>query len=279
MHDCFPLCAQRIAGLSDEVCELHTQKDTLHAQLASQHKLLRDQGAERERLESKLKQQAAQLQAAQLQAAQLQAAQLQAAQLAAGATMPKAALPAAKLPASAGSDGNLAATVAALQQEMFALRHAVQPAPAPALAAAPPSNTSSLPAAMLPTPSVPSTGALPPLQQQSLLSSQPPAIERSASAPADLVTADSADGAAVRTSRSRRGGRGKGNKGKAAAAMAAAEAALSGVKENASCNANTMTSSTNGMAFMQGCHASAQVVNWQLAQQPQRNVMAQRSSA
>ena len=71
----------------------------------------------------------------------------------------------------------------------------------------------------------------------------------------------------------------KGNKGKAAAAMAAAEAALSGVKENASCNANTMTSSTNGMAFMQGCHASAQVVNWQLAQQPQRNVMAQRSSA
>ena len=264
VHDCFPLCAQRIAGLSDEVCELHTQKDTLHAQLASQHKLLRDQGAERERLESKLKQ---------------QAAQLQAAQLAAGATMPKTALPAAKLPASAGSDGNLAATVAALQQEMFALRHAVQPAPAPALAAAPPSNTSSLPAAMLPTPSVPSTGALPPLQQQSLLSSQPPAIERSASAPADLVTADGADGAAVRTSRSRRGGRGKGNKGKAAAAMAAAEAALSGVKENASCNANTMTSSTNGMAFMQGCHASAQVVNWQLAQQPQRNVMAQRSSA
>ena len=274
VHDCFPLCAQRIAGLSDEVCELHTQKDTLHAQLASQHKLLRDQGAERERLESKLKQQAAQLQAAQLQAAQLQAAQL-----AAGATMPKAALPAAKLPASAGSDGNLAATVAALQQEMFALRHAVQPAPAPALAAAPPSNASSLPAAMLPTPSVPSTGALPPLQQQSLLSSQPPAIERSASAPADLVTADGADGAAVRTSRSRRGGRGKGNKGKAAAAMAAAEAALSGVKENASCNANTMTSSANGMAFMQGCHASAHVVNWQLAQQPQRNVMAQRSSA
>ena len=250
---------QRLAALGDEVCDLHLQKDQLHAQLASQHTLLCEQHSEREKLEAKLKQALqrghampqpamptqvmpsqslapsaaappssmapAAAPSSALPGARLPSANLPSANLP-SANLPSANLPSANLPSA--NEGALAATVAALQQEMFALRHAVQP---PAQAAS---------AGLLPLPPAAAQAAAPPppagLPMGGL--AQPPLFERSASAPAsaaafqDAGMVDGGAEGAVRTSRSRRGGRGKGNK----ANKAAVAEALATVKENAPSN-------------------------------------------
>lgn len=131
------------------------------------------------------------------------------------------------------------ATLASLQNELAALRIAVnQPASAHGGLPLPPA------AMMQPAASAPAALPLPtPIDQQ------PPLLLRAASAPAPSLLFGGADGSidaeangtepgAVRTHRSRRGGRGKGHKGKSAEARAAAEAALAASKENAALNGN-----------------------------------------
>ena len=109
----------RVAALSDEVCDLHVQKDASSHQLAAQQKAWREQRAECERLEARLLARSAN------------------ASVATGST-PVASIkaPPAQLPqprpardthlgVNTGEAPNIVAAVAALQQEMVALRSTV----------------------------------------------------------------------------------------------------------------------------------------------------------
>ena len=111
----------RVAALSDEVCDLHVQKDASSHQLAAQQKAWREQRAECERLEACLL----------ARTANASVATGVGSTPAASFKAPPAQLPPpppasdAHLGVHTGEAPNLVAAVAALQQEMVALRSTV----------------------------------------------------------------------------------------------------------------------------------------------------------
>ena len=203
----------RLGKLSDEVCDLHEQKDGMGQQLAAQQRAWFAQRAECERLEARLRARdvAASMPQAPAVMAPTRSGSFNVMPPPAAAfapPLPPMPPPAAPAPAAQTSGPALVDAVAELQREMATLR----------------ASTSAPPRAAAPVAAPAQPAAATRMQKE-------PSFEEGDDEADAEAEADEDDAPRVRTSRSRRGGRGKGKKTAAAAAAAAAAEAL---KENAS---------------------------------------------